>query len=125
MIPFSAKGNLDLNIIEMPETALSESSGWAKLETYEIGLLVVNPSGQWLAIPTPRRPNTDDEHDEQWGESWVQNRAGSTSFDINEFRGPINPEYAGCLLSAAGQAASHMPCLKRMEINVDVKGGYT
>ncbi|KPA39052.1 hypothetical protein FLAG1_08090 [Fusarium langsethiae] len=124
LIRFSAKGSFDLNIMGTSEKASGASSGWPKLETYEIGLLVITPSGQWLAIPFTDTPNTDCFRDERWGAPSEKPRSSLSTFEINEFRGPIDPDYAHRLLCAAGRAASHIPRLRRMDINVGVVGGY-
>ncbi|CAG1999907.1 unnamed protein product [Fusarium graminearum] len=123
LIRFSAKGSFDLSIMGASET-VSASPGWPKLETYEIGLLVITPAGQWLAVPFTDRPNTDNFRDERWGAPSETPRSCLSMFDTNEFRGPIDADYAHRLLCAAGRAASHMPRLRKMDINAGVVGGY-
>ncbi|KAF4439926.1 hypothetical protein F53441_12427 [Fusarium austroafricanum] len=124
MIRFSAKGSFNIDIMGTSEKALSASPGWSQLEHYEIGLLPITPSGKWLAVTFTDNPNTDSFKYERWGAPSEPPRSSLSSFDTNEFRGPIDPEYAHSLLCAAGRAAFHMPRLKRMDINVGVVAGY-
>lgn len=124
LLRFSAKGSFDLSIMGMVDEALAGGSGWPKLETYEIGLLAITPSGQWLAIPFTNTPNTDSFKDERWGGPSERPRSCLSWFETNEFRGPIDPDYANDLLCAAGRAAIHMPQLRRLDINVGVVAGY-
>ncbi|KAL5605672.1 hypothetical protein FOVSG1_005819 [Fusarium oxysporum f. sp. vasinfectum] len=121
---FSAKGSFELTIMGPSEEALSGCPGWSKLEYYEIGFLAITPAGKWLAVPYKDDPNTDIFKTKRWGAPSGRSRGYFSSFVINEFRGPIDPDYAHELLCAAGQAASHMPRLQRMVINAGVIGGY-
>ncbi|EMT62557.1 hypothetical protein FOC4_g10006177 [Fusarium odoratissimum] len=121
---FSAKGSFELTIMGPSEEALSGCLGWSKLEYYEIGFLAITPAGKWLAVPYKDDPNTDIFKTKRWGAPSGRSRGYFSSFVVNEFRGPIDPDYAHELLCAAGQAASHMPRLQRMVINVGVIGGY-
>ncbi|RGP63632.1 hypothetical protein FLONG3_9845 [Fusarium longipes] len=121
---FSANGSFDLNILGTSQKAVATGSGWPKLETYEIGFLVITPSGQWLAMPFTDTPNTDRFRLERWGAPNDKPRCHLSSFEVNEFRGPIDPDYAHRLLCTAGRAATHMPLLRRMNINVGVVAGY-
>ncbi|KAL7764707.1 hypothetical protein ACKLNR_005852 [Fusarium oxysporum f. sp. zingiberi] len=121
---FSAKGSFELTIMCPSEEVLSGCLGWSKLEYYEIGFLAITPAGKWLAVPYKDDPNTDIFKTKRWGAPSGRSRGYFSSFVVNEFRGPIDPDYAHELLCAAGQAASHMPRLQRMVINVGVIGGY-
>lgn len=121
---FSAKGSFELTIMGPSEEVLSGCLGWSKLEYYEIGFLAITPAGKWLAVPYKDDPNTDIFKTKRWGAPSGRSRGYFSSFVVNEFRGPIDPDYAHELLCAAGQAASHMPRLQRMVINVGVIGGY-
>ncbi|KAG7422692.1 hypothetical protein Forpi1262_v015887 [Fusarium oxysporum f. sp. raphani] len=121
---FSAKGSFELTIMGPSEEVLSGCLGWSKLEYYEIGFLAITPAGKWLAVPYKDDPNTDIFKTKRWGAPSGRSRGYFSSSVVNEFRGPIDPDYAHELLCAAGQAASHMPRLQRMVINVGVIGGY-
>ncbi|RKL48818.1 hypothetical protein BFJ70_g1759 [Fusarium oxysporum] len=121
---FSAKGSFELTTMGPSEEVLSGCLGWSKLEYYEIGFLAITPAGKWLAVPYKDDPNTDIFKTKRWGAPSGRSRGYFSSFVVNEFRGPIDPDYAHELLCAAGQAASHMPRLQRMVINVGVIGGY-
>ncbi|ENH70800.1 hypothetical protein FOC1_g10005102 [Fusarium oxysporum f. sp. cubense race 1] len=121
---FSAKGSFELTIMGPSEEVLSGCLGWSKLEYYEIGFLAITPAGKWLAVPYKDDPNTDIFKTKRWGAPSGRSRGYFSSFVVNEFRGPIDPDYAHELLCAAGQAASHMSRLQRMVINVGVIGGY-
>ncbi|KAF5722026.1 hypothetical protein FMUND_3249 [Fusarium mundagurra] len=124
MARFSAEGSFELTIMGPSEEALSGCPGWSKLENYEIGFLAITPAGKWLAVPYKETPNTDIFKTKRWGPPNGRSRGYYSSFNVNEFRGPIDPDYAHELLCAAGQAASHMPGLQRMVINVGVIGSY-
>ncbi|KAJ4124266.1 hypothetical protein NW768_009625 [Fusarium equiseti] len=124
LLRFSAKGSFDLNILGTSEKALAARNGWPMLETYDVGFLAITPSGQWLARVFTDNPNTDSFREERWGPPSEQQRSCLSLFDTNEFRGPIEPDYAHRLVCTAGRAASHMPRLRRMDINVGVVGGY-
>ncbi|KAG5798445.1 hypothetical protein H9Q69_002513 [Fusarium xylarioides] len=121
---FSAEGSFELTIMGPSEEALAGRPGWSKLENYEIGFLAITPAGKWLAVPYKEDPNTDIFKTNRWGPPSGPSRGYYSSFNVNEFRGPIDPEYAHALLCAAGEAASHMPGLQRMIINVGVIGSY-
>ncbi|PNP86175.1 hypothetical protein FNYG_00403 [Fusarium nygamai] len=121
---FSAEGSFELTIMGPSEEALSSCPGWSKLENYEIGFLAITPAGKWLAVPYKEDPNTDIFKTKRWGPPSGLSRGYYSSFNVNEFRGPIDPDYAHELLCAAGQAASHMPGLQRMIVNVGVIGSY-
>ncbi|KAF4499802.1 hypothetical protein FAGAP_4006 [Fusarium agapanthi] len=121
---FSAEGSFELTILGPSEEALSGSPVWSKLENYEIGFLAITPAGKWLAVPYEENPNTDIFKTKRWGPPSGRSRGYYSSFSVNEYRGPIDPDYAHELLCAAGQAASHMPGLQRMVINVGVIGSY-
>ncbi|KAF5630498.1 hypothetical protein F52700_7178 [Fusarium sp. NRRL 52700] len=121
---FSAEGSFELTIFGPSEEALSGCPGWSKLENYEIGFLAITPAGKWLAVPYKQDPNTDIFKTKRWGPPSGRSRGYYSRFNVNEYRGPIDPEYAHELLCAAGQAASHMPGLQRMIINVGVIGSY-
>ncbi|KAG5764948.1 hypothetical protein H9Q72_006980 [Fusarium xylarioides] len=121
---FSAEGSFELTIMGPSEEALAGRPGWSKLENYEIGFLAITPAGKWLAVPYKEDPNTDIFKTKRWGPPSGPSRGYYSSFNVNEFRGPIDPEYAHALLCAAGEAASHMPGLQRMIINVGVIGSY-
>jgi hypothetical protein len=121
---FSAEGSFELSAMGPSEEALSSCPGWSKLENYEIGFLAITPAGQWLAVPYKDDPNTDIFKTKRWGPPSGRPRGYYSNFNVNEFRGPIDPDYAHELLCAAGQAASHMPGLQRMVINVGVIGSY-
>ncbi|KAF5622272.1 hypothetical protein F25303_12083 [Fusarium sp. NRRL 25303] len=124
MTRFSAEGSFELTIMGPSEEALSGCPGWSKLENYEIGFLAITPAGKWLAVPYKQVPNTDIFKTKRWGPPSGRSRGYYSSFNVNEFRGPVDPDYAHELLCAAGQAASHMPGLQRMVINVGVIGSY-
>ncbi|KAF5680508.1 hypothetical protein FCIRC_5826 [Fusarium circinatum] len=121
---FSAEGSFELAILGPSEEALSGSPGWSKLENYTIGFLAITPAGKWLAVPYTENPNTDIFKTKRWGPPSGRTRGYYSNFNVNEYRGPIDPDYAHELLCAAGQAASHMPGLQRMVINVGVIGSY-
>ncbi|EWG52466.1 hypothetical protein FVEG_11208 [Fusarium verticillioides 7600] len=121
---FSAEGSFELSVMGPSEEALSSCPGWSKLETYKIGFLAIAPTGKWLAVPYKDGPNTDIFKTKRWGPPSGRPRGYYSNFNVNEFRGPIDPDYAHELLCAAGQAASHMPRLQRMVINVGVIGSY-
>ncbi|KAF5533695.1 hypothetical protein FMEXI_11666 [Fusarium mexicanum] len=121
---FSAEGSFELAILGPSEEALSGSTGWSKLENYAIGFLAITPTGKWLAVPYTENPNTDIFKTKRWGPPSGRTRGYYSNFNVNEYRGPIDPDYAHELLCAAGQAASHMPRLQRMVINVGVIGSY-
>ncbi|KAH6952786.1 hypothetical protein DER45DRAFT_647466 [Fusarium avenaceum] len=124
MIRFSANGSFDIDIMGSSAKSLAASTGWPKLEYYQIGQLAITPSGQWLAAPFTDNPNTDSFRNERWGSPSESSRSSLSTFETNEFRGPIDPDYAHRLLCAAGRAASFMPRLKKMELNVGVVAGY-
>ncbi|KAF5536101.1 hypothetical protein FNAPI_11869 [Fusarium napiforme] len=121
---FSAEGSFELSVMGPSEEALSSCPGWSKLENYEIGFLAITPAGKWLAVPYKDDPNTDIFKTKRWGPPSGRPRGYYSNFNVNEFRGPIDPGYAHELLCAAGQAASHMLGLQRMVINVGVIGSY-
>ncbi|CVK96383.1 uncharacterized protein FPRN_12336 [Fusarium proliferatum] len=121
---FSAEGSFELTIMGLSEEALSSRPDWSKLENYEIGFLAITPAGKWLAVPYKQVPNTDIFKTKRWGPPSGRSRGYYSSFNVNEFRGPVDPDYAHELLCAAGQAASYMPGLQRMIINVGVIGSY-
>ncbi|KAF4971285.1 hypothetical protein FSARC_1855 [Fusarium sarcochroum] len=126
LVSFSANGSFEMDILGPWNRSRSSAanSAWSRLEHYEIGLLVVTPFGQWLAIQYTDNPNTDSFKDERWGAPSEWSRSCLSHFTTNEFRGPVDPEYAHDLVCAAGRAAVHMPCLKTMKINVGVVAGY-
>ncbi|KAM0352987.1 hypothetical protein ACHAPU_001872 [Fusarium lateritium] len=124
LVRFSANGSFDLDIMGSSAKSLAASPGWPNLEQYQIGQLAFTPSEQWLAATFTDNPNTDSFRNERWGPPSEPSRSSLSSFETNEFRGPIDPDYAHRLLCAAGRAASHMPRLKKMLINVGVVPGY-
>ncbi|KAJ4267250.1 hypothetical protein NW762_003353 [Fusarium torreyae] len=126
LVRFSANGSFDLDVVgfsNRPRPS-ADSSAWSKLEHYEIGLLAVTPSGHWLAMQYTANPNTDSFKDERWGPPSEWSRSCLSHFTTNEFRGPIDPEFAHDLLCAVGRVAVHMPQLQTMKINVGVVAGY-
>jgi hypothetical protein len=124
MVRFSANGSFDIDIMGSSAKSLAASAGWPKLEYYQIGQLAITPSGQWLAATFTDNPNTDSFRKERWGSPSESSRSSLSTFETNEFRGPIDPDYAHRLLCAAGRAASYMPRLKKMDLNVGVVAGY-
>ncbi|KAM5350393.1 hypothetical protein ACJ41O_006898 [Fusarium nematophilum] len=98
---FRANGSFDADILWCPD---SESS-WPGMESYEIGFLPVTPSGKWLAIPG-------------------RNASGWGSDEALAFRGPADPEFVHDVVVAGGRAASRMPRLKRMNLNVGAPWRY-
>ncbi|KAJ0134946.1 Vegetative incompatibility protein HET-E-1 [Fusarium oxysporum f. sp. albedinis] len=97
---FSASGSFEMDIVEPSYKSLAAKSVWPKMTSYEICLLAITPSGQWLAIRHTESPNTDTARAGRWEPPSEVSRTNLSSFAVNDFRGPVDPEYAHYLVSA-------------------------
>ncbi|KAI3579733.1 hypothetical protein IWW34DRAFT_735683 [Fusarium oxysporum f. sp. albedinis] len=90
-----------MDIVEPSYKSLAAKSVWPKMTSYEICLLAITPSGQWLAIRHTESPNTDTARAGRWEPPSEVSRTNLSSFAVNDFRGPVDPEYAHYLVSVA------------------------